>query len=68
MEPNVAGRAVSLFVALRVDAGIGERVLLTTEGFSTRTAVGHPNSPVDAAVIGVIDAVDLHIKLFMWSR
>ena len=43
-----------------VDAGIGERVLLTTEGFSAMTAVGRPNSPIDAAVIGIIDSVDLH--------
>jgi ethanolamine utilization protein EutN len=43
-----------------VDAGIGERVLLTTEGFSAMTAVGRPNSPIDSAVIGVIDSVDLH--------
>jgi ethanolamine utilization protein EutN len=42
-----------------VDAGIGERVLLTTDGFSAMTAVGRPNSPIDAAVVGVIDAVDL---------
>jgi ethanolamine utilization protein EutN len=42
-----------------VDAGIGERVLLATEGFSAMTAVGRPNSPIDMAVIGVIDAVDL---------
>ena len=42
-----------------VDAGIGERVLLTTEGFSAMTAVGRPNSPIDSAVIGVIDSIDL---------
>jgi len=42
-----------------VDAGIGERVLVTTEGFSAMTAVGRPASPIDAAVIGVIDSVDL---------
>jgi ethanolamine utilization protein EutN len=42
-----------------VDAGIGERVLLATEGFSAMTAVGRPNSPIDMAVIGVIDSVDL---------
>ena len=42
-----------------VDTGIGERVLLTTEGFSAMTAVGRSNSPIDAAVIGVIDLVDL---------
>jgi microcompartment protein CcmK/EutM len=45
-----------------VGAGIGERVLLTNEGFSAMTAVGRPNSPIDSAVIGVIDTVDLHAK------
>jgi ethanolamine utilization protein EutN len=42
-----------------VGACIGERVLLTTEGFSAMTAVGRPNSPIDSAVIGIIDSVDL---------
>jgi ethanolamine utilization protein EutN len=42
-----------------VSAGIGERVLLTTEGYSAMTAVGRPNSPIDSAVIGIIDSVDL---------
>jgi ethanolamine utilization protein EutN len=42
-----------------VSAGIGERVLLTTEGFSAMTSVGRPNSPIDSAVIGIIDTVDL---------
>lgn len=42
-----------------VDAGIGERVLLTTEGFSAMTSVGRPNSPIDTAAVGVIDAVEL---------
>lgn len=45
-----------------VGAGIGERVLLTTEGYSAMTAVGRPNSPIDAAVIGVIDSVTVHDK------
>ena len=42
-----------------VGAGVGERVLVVTEGFSAMTAVGRPNSPVDMAVIGVIDSVEL---------
>jgi len=42
-----------------VDAGIGERVLVVTEGFSAMTAVERPNSPIDMAVVGIIDSVDL---------
>jgi ethanolamine utilization protein EutN len=42
-----------------VDAGIGDRVLIVTEGFCAMTAVGRPNAPIDMAVIGVIDSVDL---------
>ena len=42
-----------------VDAGVNDRVLLATEGYSAMTAVGRPNSPIDTAVVGVIDSVDL---------
>lgn len=42
-----------------VDAGAGDRVLLVTEGYSAMTSVGRPESPIDMAVIGVIDAVHL---------
>jgi microcompartment protein CcmK/EutM len=34
-------------------------VLLSAEGFSAMTAVGRPNSPIDTAVIGIIDEVTL---------
>ena len=42
-----------------VDAGIGDRVLIATEGFSAMTSVGRPNSPIDTAVIGFIDLIEL---------
>ena len=42
-----------------VDAGIGDRVLVATEGFSAMTAVGRPQSPIDMAVIGFIDQVEI---------
>ena len=42
-----------------VDAGVGDRVLLVMEGFSAMTAVGRSQSPVDMAVIGFIDQIDL---------
>ena len=42
-----------------VDAGVGDKVLIVSEGFSAMTAVGRPNSPIDMAVVGVVDAVNL---------
>ena len=42
-----------------VDAGAGDRVLLVMEGFSAMTSVGRPESPIDMAVIGVIDELVL---------
>ena len=52
--------AGDIFVALdAVDAGVGDRVLAVQEGFSAMTSVGHVESPIDAAVIGVIDLVEI---------
>ena len=42
-----------------VDAGVGDKVLLLSEGFGAMTSVERPNSPIDMAVIGFIDHVDL---------
>ena len=42
-----------------VDAGVGDRVLAVQEGFSAMTAVGHVEAPIDSAVIGVIDHVEI---------
>ena len=42
-----------------VDAGVGDRVLVVTEGWSAMSAVERPNSPIDMAIIGVIDSVNI---------
>ncbi len=42
-----------------VDAGLGDRVLLTLEGFSAMSAVGRLQTPIETAVIGVVDKVEL---------
>ncbi len=41
-----------------VDAGVGETVLIVS-GSSARLAVGMKDVPVDAAVVGIVDAVDV---------
>ena len=44
-----------------VDAGVGETVLIVS-GSSARMASGMKDCPVDAAVIGIIDEIDLAEK------
>ena len=57
LEEQPAG---DIIIALdAVGAGVGDRVLAVQEGFSAMTSVGHTDSPIDAAVIGVIDHVEL---------
>ena len=41
-----------------VDAGVGETVLIVS-GSSARMASGMKDTPVDAAVVGIVDAVDV---------
>ena len=41
-----------------VDAGVGETVLIVS-GSSARMASGMKDCPVDAAIVGIVDAVDV---------
>ena len=42
-----------------VDAGIGDRVLLVLDGKAAMQALGRGVAAVDAAVVGVVDAVEM---------
>jgi len=42
-----------------VDAGVGDRVLLATDGWAASSAVGRPQTPIDMAVIGFIDEIEV---------
>ena len=42
-----------------IGAGVRDRVLLATDGYSAMTSCGKLQAPIDMAVIGFIDAVDL---------
>jgi ethanolamine utilization protein EutN len=42
-----------------VDAGVGETVLIVS-GSSARMASGMKDCPVDAAIVGIVDTVDLN--------
>ena len=41
-----------------VDAGVGETVLIVS-GSSARMAAGMKDCPIDAAVVGIVDAVEI---------
>jgi ethanolamine utilization protein EutN len=42
-----------------VDAGVGDRVLLLQEGRSAQLVLGRGVAAVDAAIVGVVDSVEL---------
>lgn len=48
------------FVAVdTLGAGVGETVLMTQDGWAAMTAVKRMKAPIDAAVIGIVDSIDL---------
>lgn len=42
-----------------VGAGVGEKVLYLIEGKAAQEALGRKAAPVDAAIMGIVDAVSL---------
>jgi len=57
LDPDGTPAQDRMFVAVdRVDAGIGDRVLLMAEGSSVRALVGE-SAPIRCAVVGVIDEI-----------
>ena len=58
VQPDGTPRGAPLVAVDTVDAGVGERVLVVG-GSSARMAEGMTDRPVDAAVVGIVDTVDL---------
>ena len=54
-----APRGTPLLAVDSVGAGIHEKVLVVIEGRAAGEALGRKAAPVDAAVIGIIDSVDV---------
>jgi len=52
-------RGAAVIAMDAIGAGIGDRVLLTSDGYAAMSCVGRMQSPIDMAVIGFIDSVDL---------
>jgi ethanolamine utilization protein EutN len=59
MDPRGKPEGNYLVAIDTVDAGVGETVLIVS-GSSARMAAGLKDCPVDAAVIGIVDTVDIN--------
>jgi len=57
-DPHGKDEAGYMVAVDTVDAGASDRVLVVT-GSSARMAAGLKDCPVDAAIIGVVDSVEL---------
>jgi len=58
MDPSGKPEGTYLVAVDTVDAGVGETVLIVS-GSSARMASGMKDCPVDAAVVGIVDAVEV---------
>jgi ethanolamine utilization protein EutN len=52
-------RGPALLAVDSVGAGVHEKVLIVIEGRAAGEALGRKGAPVDAAIIGIVDSVDL---------
>ena len=52
-------RGPTLLAVDSVGAGVHERVLVVMEGRAAGEALGRKGAPVDAAIVGIVDSVDV---------
>jgi microcompartment protein CcmK/EutM len=52
-------RGATLLAVDSVGAGVHEKVLVVIEGRAAGDALGRRAAPVDAAIIGIVDSVDV---------
>jgi microcompartment protein CcmK/EutM len=58
MDPRGKAEGAYLVAVDTVDAGMGETVLIVS-GSSARMAAGMKDCPVDAAIVGIVDSVQV---------
>ena len=58
VRPDGSEHGAPLVAVDTVDAGTGERVLVVS-GSSARMAAGLADRPLDAAIVGIVDTVDV---------
>jgi microcompartment protein CcmK/EutM len=55
-----APRGTALLAVDSVGAGVHERVLIVMEGRAAGEALGRKGAPVDAAIVGIVDRLDIY--------
>jgi ethanolamine utilization protein EutN len=60
VNPDDTARGPALLAVDGVGAGVGERVLIVLEGRAAGEALGRKAAPVDAAIVGIVDHLDIH--------
>ena len=56
-------RGTTLLAVDGVGAGVDEKVLIVLEGRAAGEAMGKKAAPVDAAIVGIVDRVDIDAGL-----
>lgn len=60
IEPNGKEQNETYIALDRVDAGIGDTVIVNDEGGSARLVLDNENAPIRMVIVGVVD--DLHLN------
>jgi ethanolamine utilization protein EutN len=60
VTPHGRASGATLLAVDSVGAGVGEQVLVVVEGKAAGQALGRKLAPIDAAVVGIVDRVDVH--------
>lgn len=60
-------RSGSVVAVDAIGAGTGETVLIV-DGSSARHVIGNPQAAVDAAIVGIIDSIEINKALIKESR
>jgi microcompartment protein CcmK/EutM len=56
-------RGTALLAVDSVGAGVQEKVLIVLEGRAASEALGQKGAPVDAAIVGIVDRVDIDVTV-----
>jgi ethanolamine utilization protein EutN len=60
--PEGTPQGVALLAIDSVGAGVSERVIVVQEGRAAGEALGKDLAPVDAAILGIVDLVDVEAQ------